>query len=146
MTTHTIPNAKLDDIEHSLRYIRRNPNDGAMLSHFGYDHGNTLVIDSTGKRDLLIEHNGDCVRRDVARVLQYASPAMLGELARGYRLARACGLLGDGVCNDEVAAHVSTLRGHHSHGEHVQNGRQVLEGLVTVLRAEARKPGGIAVK
>ncbi len=90
----TIQNAKLDRIEIDLRYLRRNPIDGSMLSRFTYDHGNTLVYDSNGKIDLLIE-NDTQIHRDCARLLQHVSPAMMAEFVRGYRLARAAGLLED---------------------------------------------------
>jgi len=88
----TIPDAKLLRIEGDLHYIKRHPSDGPMLSCFRYDHGHTIVVDTNGKQDLLIEHS-DRIRRDCARLLQHVSPAMIAEFVRGYRLARGAGLL-----------------------------------------------------
>jgi hypothetical protein len=90
----TIATAKLDRIINDLHRLRRNPVDGPMLSRFEYDHSNTLVVDSNGKRDLLIE-NTVPLASDIARLLQHVSPAVVAELVRGYRLARGAGLLGD---------------------------------------------------
>lgn len=91
---HTIQEAKLARIDSDLHRLRRNPVDGPMISRFRYDHSNTLIVDSDGKTDLLIE-NDTQIHRDCARLLQHVSPAMLAEFVRGYRLARAAGLLGD---------------------------------------------------
>lgn len=88
----TIQNAKLDRIENDMARLRHNPVDGPMISRFLYDHSNTLIVDSAGKTDLLIQ-NTVPLASDIARLLQHVSPAMLEELARGYRLARVCGLL-----------------------------------------------------
>jgi hypothetical protein len=91
---NTIANAKLDRIDSDLGRLRRNPVDGPTLSRFAYDHSNTVVIDSNGKRDLLIE-NTVPLASDIARLLQHVSPAIMKELVRGYRLARGAGLLED---------------------------------------------------
>jgi hypothetical protein len=90
----TLANAELDRIDRDLFRLRRNPRDGAMLARFAYDHGNTLVYDTMGKCDLLIENDTD-IKRDCARLLQHCSPAIIKELLRGYGLARDAGLLED---------------------------------------------------
>lgn len=94
MPIDPIPNAELDRIASDLARIRHHPRDGASLSRFAYDHSNTLVIDSKGKTDLLIE-NTRPLASDIARLLQHCSPATITELVRGYRLARAAGLTED---------------------------------------------------
>lgn len=89
----TLPNPKLDRIENDIARLRRNPRDGAMLARFEYDHSNTLVIDSNGKKDLLIQ-NTVPLASDIARLLQHCSPAVVEELLRGYRIAKDAGILG----------------------------------------------------
>lgn len=137
-----IPDVKLERMTTDLARLRHNPADGPMLSRFAYDHSNTLVIDSTGKRDLLIP-NSVPLASDIARLLQHISPAIVGELVNGYRLARAAGLLNDGKCNREVAIRLSRLPDAHSADEHADDGKRQMEALVEVLRSENRKPGGI---
>jgi hypothetical protein len=87
-----ISDANLRELDRALNRIRRNPKDGPMIERFGYDHGNTLIFDTSGKCDLLIE-NSDDVRRDCARLLLHCSPANMRELWRGYMLAKEAGLL-----------------------------------------------------
>lgn len=87
-----ITDAKLARIESDIERMKRNPKDGPMLSRFAYDHSHTLVIDSNGKRDLLIE-NTKPLAGDIARLLQHCSPAMVAELVRGYRIAKKVGAI-----------------------------------------------------
>lgn len=89
-----IGNAKLSRIESDLSYLKRHPVDGPMLSRFGYDHSNTTVYDTKGRCDLLIP-NSVPLASDIARLLQHCSPAMIGELVRGYKIASEAGLLHD---------------------------------------------------
>lgn len=97
-----ISKAKLKELDNALCRIRRNPIDGPMIDRFGYDHGNTLIYDTAGGCDLLIENSTD-VRRDCARLLQFCSPAMLRELWRGYVLARQAGLLESSLSDAALA-------------------------------------------
>lgn len=92
---NTIPMATMRRIDSDLYRIRHHPSDGPSLERFAYDHSNTLVIDSTGKKDLLIP-NSVPLASDIARLLQHCSPAMIRELVRGYRIAKMAGILGDG--------------------------------------------------
>lgn len=89
---HPISDAKLRELDNALCRIRRNPIDGPMVERFGYDHGNTLIYDTAGGCDLLIENTTE-TRRDCARLFQFCSPAMMRELWRGYRLAKEAGLI-----------------------------------------------------
>jgi hypothetical protein len=84
--------AKLREMDNALHRLRRHPNDGPMIDRFGYDHGNTLIYDTSGACDLLIENTTD-VKRDCARLLLHCSPAQMRELWRGYMLAKEAGLL-----------------------------------------------------
>jgi hypothetical protein len=141
--TYTIASAKLDRIENDLRRLRRNPVDGPMLSRFEYDHSNTLVIDSRGKRDLLIL-NSVPLASDIARLLQHTSPAIVGELVRGYRLAKAVGLLGDDQCSETAALFMSRKDPEdYIPSERIADGKEQMAALAEVLRKENRKPGGI---
>lgn len=132
LRTDTIHGVKLDRIESNARYIRRNPVDGPMISRFGYDHGHLLIIDSTGKKDLLADRESNPLVRDVARLLCEISPGVVEELVRGYKLARAAGLLGDGKINPEVAK-LAVL------------GERVSDKLRAILQKANRQPGGIAI-
>lgn len=140
---NTIPSAKLDRIDNDLHWIRRNPVDGPMLSRFAYDHSNTLVYDSKGKCDLLIP-NSVPLASDIARLLQHCSPAMIAEFVRGYRLARAAGLIDEGVCNEEVALYLSNLNAaDNDRDARIADGKRQMVEIVGILRKEDRKPGGI---
>lgn len=113
-------------------------------ARFGCDHGNMLIWSQKGGWDLLFTHDGDFLRGNAARVLWHFSPAVSEELIRGYKLARAAGLLGDGKCNEAAAIYMgggscsysSTLNA-------IAAGKEKMAALVEVLRAENRKPGGI---
>jgi hypothetical protein len=91
-TAKQISTPTLNELDRALCRLRRNPIDGPMIERFGYDHGNTLIYDTSGKCDLLID-NSDEIRRDCARLFQFCSPAMMRELWRGYKLAKAAGLI-----------------------------------------------------
>lgn len=142
---NTIASAKLDRIDNDLCRLRHNPVDGPMLSRFAYDHSNTLVIDSNGKRDLLIQSSVP-LASDIARLLQHCSPAMMEELVRGYRLAKAVGLLGDDQCNEAAALFMSRKDPEdYIPAERIADGKEQMLALGEILRKENRKPGGIKI-
>lgn len=134
----TILEVKLGYMAADLQRLRRNPVDGPMLSRFSYDHSNTIVHDSKGKRDLLIP-NTVPMASDIARFLQHVSPVMVAELMRGYRLARAAGLLGDGRYNPATAQAMSIAVGKWTPEEHEANGVEQMAKLRDILDAEIKK-------
>jgi hypothetical protein len=105
-----------------------------IVESFGYDHGNMLIRSKAGKLDLLFTHNGDSLRSNACRILYRMTPKVIRELIRGYKLARACGLLGDGKVCSAVLDHLS---------KQVPDPHSLLIGIADVLRCENRKPGGI---
>lgn len=117
---------------------KNNGNDA--LSYFQCDHGNSIVVAKSGKKDLLFTHGGDQLRSNAARFIAGVSPVLVEELLRGYRIAGLAGLLGDGKpALPDVAAAQSTLRGHFTNGEHVASGQDHIEYLTEVIRLHGRK-------
>jgi len=132
----TIPHARLDRIESNVRYTKRHPVDGAMLSRFGYDHGHLLIIDSKGKHDLLADRESHPLVCDAARILHEVSPDIIDELVRGYRLAKAAGILGD---SEPALTEVEEL---YADGASFRvTGQAIYDGI---KRAQ-RRPGGFRV-
>jgi hypothetical protein len=128
---YTIPFAKIERVESDLLRIRHNPLDGPMLSRFEYDHSNTLVVDSNGKRDLLIQ-NTVPLASDIARLLQHCSPAIVAELVRGYRLAKMAGILGD---DHDAIPEIEEVYADH---DYAVTGQRIYE----TIKKSQRKPGG----
>lgn len=125
----TIPEVKLGRIDNDAQYATSKSSEHPewYVSRFGYDHGSLTAWDTTGKQRLVFAAEGDIFLGNVTRAIWQLSPAITQELVRGYRLARAAGILGDGKINAEVA-----LLG-------------VSETIREILRKEAHKPGGIPV-
>lgn len=148
----TILDVKLGRIESDLALstARSISNPGQVPVRYGYGHGNMIIWNDRDTRDLLFTHDGNTLRSNACRALWHMSPAVIKELIRGYRLARAAGLLGDGKCNEEAALFMSRTNVDDNcvpltRDQLIVDGRQQMGELVSVLRAENRKPGGIKV-
>lgn len=141
----TITNAKLRRMESDISWATSGyaANNGAdVIDHFGYDHGNMLITNKNGKTDLLFEHNGDSLRSNACRILYNLNPDMTRELIRGYQLARAAGLLGDGMVNEAYAKGMIS-RCVCQFPSDIQSGLVAISEQRDILRQENKKPGGI---
>jgi hypothetical protein len=108
-------------------------------NRFGYDHGNMLIRDKNGKLDLLFTHNGDDLRRNACRVLSNMSPDITLELIRGYEIARAAGLLGDGKPPIPDVASILSIP---YPMESIEDGAaHATEAIGNVIRTHMRKEG-----
>jgi hypothetical protein len=132
----TIGKSKAERINKSFWRINRHKADGPTISRFEYDHSNTLLVTSDGKRDLLIE-NDTQPHRDCAVFLCEISPAIVAELLRGYELARGAGLIDD-TSNPVAEEYLSTLGHGFSPPERAEDGRRVMAGLRARLEDEAK--------
>lgn len=146
LRTDTIPEVKLGRMASDISYAAAGwtARKGTDIPvRFGYDHGNMLVESKAGKRDLLFTHDGDALRQNACRALWQLSPDISTELIRGYRLARAAGLLGDDQCNEAAALYLCppAMRGNDALS--IEAGKKHMAGLAEILRRENRKPGGI---
>lgn len=150
----TIPEVKLGRIEQDVQYASMNSvkQPEWFVDRFGYDHG-SLTVHTKSKHggkpgeghrhELVFAADGDILRSNVARAVHHFSPAVAQELIRGYRLARAAGLLGDGRYNPAAAKAMSTKVGHWNEHEHEESGVQAMAALSDVLRRENCTPGGM---
>lgn len=132
----TIGKSKSERITRNLWRIGRHKADGPMISRFEYDHSNTLIVTSDGKRDLLIE-NDTQPHRDCAVFLCEISPTIVAELLRGYEMARGAGLIDD-TSNPVAEEYLSTLGHGFSPPERQEDGRRVMAGLHARLEDEAK--------
>lgn len=142
----TILDVKLGRIESDLvsATARSISDPGQVPERYGYDHGNMIIWNDRGTRDLLFTHDGNTLRSNACRALWHMSPAVIKELIRGYRLARAAGLLGDGKCNEEAALYLSNLNvADNDRDTRIADGKRQMAEIVGILRKEDRKPGGI---
>lgn len=71
------------------------------------------------------------------------SPLELRELVRGYALARAAGLLGDGKINPEVAIWYARLGYGYSNGERIEGGIRMAAAIRRELAKASARPDGI---
>lgn len=135
LRTDTLPDVKLTRIRQNASYAaaRSSEHPDWYVSRFGYDHGALIAWDTTGKKRLVFAPDGDIFLGNVTRAVHELSPEVTQELVRGYRLARAAGLLNDGKINPEVAK----LGG--------AAGLNIIASIRETLRKENYKPGGIPV-
>jgi hypothetical protein len=86
-----ITNAKLDRVASDADHARRH---GVL--RFSCDHSHLLITseqDKNVRRDLLFDGRKETAHSAAAHMLQHASPVLMLELIRGYRLAKQQGLL-----------------------------------------------------
>lgn len=144
---NTIPHAKLGRIVQDVRRASSKSSEHPefYVSRFGNDHGSLTVWDMAGKQQLVFSADGDILRGNVSRALWQLSPAITEELVRGYKLARAAGLLGDGKINLELAKFLSPLSIGFTDEQQLVAGAAIADGMRNVLRKENHKPGGVPI-
>jgi len=147
---NTIPEARLHRIGQAVHHAsaRSELHPEWYVNHFGYDHGSLIVYTQSapgkpGKAELIIDAQGDILKGNVTRAIYELNPATTEELIRGYRLARAAGLLGDGRYSLEAMQYASSLGCGFSPPERAADGAKVMAAMAEALRKADRQPGGI---
>lgn len=146
----TIPEVRLGRIAQAVHHasMRSIEHPDWYVDRFGYDHGSLIVYTKSapgkpGKRELIIDAQGDILKGNVTRAIYELNPATTEELIRGYRLARAAGLLGDGRYCPEAMQYASPQGYGFSPSERAESGAKVMELMAEELRKANRQPGGI---
>jgi hypothetical protein len=136
----TIAEAMLMRITRDQHYASsRSVDKSENLSRFKYNHGTITIVAENGDEGILFEPDGSSLRSKAAHCLWQMSPKIVIELIRGYRLARAAGLLGDGVHDDDAMQWVSR-RGHgFSVPERIASGAEIMADVSKELHRKLFK-------